>query len=81
MIHRIEIAIRKGLPDPRGKHVAARVREFLDIPIGAVRTRDVYHLEADLQPTQYQAEALAAALVPQASGKRFLLARASRGRA
>ena len=48
MIHRIEIAIRKGLPDPRGEHVAARVRDFLDISIGAVRTRDVYHLEADL---------------------------------
>ncbi len=48
MIHRIEIAIRKGLPDPRGKHVAARVRDFLDIPVTAVRTRDVYHLEADL---------------------------------
>jgi phosphoribosylformylglycinamidine synthase len=48
MIHRIEIAIRKGLPDPRGKHVAARVRDFLDIPVDAVRTRDVYHLEADL---------------------------------
>jgi phosphoribosylformylglycinamidine synthase len=48
MIHRIEIAIRKGLPDPRGKHVAARVRDFLDVPITAVRTRDVYHLEADL---------------------------------
>jgi phosphoribosylformylglycinamidine synthase II len=48
MIHRIEIAIRKGLPDPRGEHVAARVRDFLDIPVGAVRTRDVYHLEADL---------------------------------
>ncbi|MGB7489891.1 MAG: phosphoribosylformylglycinamidine synthase, partial [Thermoanaerobaculia bacterium] len=48
MIHRIEIAIRNGLPDPRGKHVAARVRDFLDIPVTAVRTRDVYHLEADL---------------------------------
>jgi len=48
MIHRIEIAIRNGLPDPRGQHVAARVRDFLDIPVTAVRTRDVYHLEADL---------------------------------
>jgi len=52
MIHRIEIAIRKGLPDPRGKHVAARVRDFLDIPITAVRTRDVYHLEADLSAAE-----------------------------
>ena len=39
-----------------------------------------YHLRADLQPLRYQAEDLAAALAQQAAGKRFLLARASRGR-
>ncbi|MBX9789355.1 MAG: uroporphyrinogen-III C-methyltransferase [Pirellulales bacterium] len=39
-----------------------------------------YGLKADVQPDEYRAEALAAALVPQAAGKRFLLARASRGR-
>ncbi len=40
-----------------------------------------YHLRADLMPEQYQAEALAAALREEAQlGKRFLLARASRGR-
>jgi uroporphyrinogen III methyltransferase/synthase len=39
-----------------------------------------YGLKADLQPHEYRAEALAAALVPHAAGKRFLLARASRGR-
>ena len=33
MIHRIEIAIRKGLPDPRGEHVAAR---DVDLVIEAV---------------------------------------------
>ena len=39
-----------------------------------------YHLKADLQPDEYRAESLAAALVGGARGKRFLLARASRGR-
>lgn len=39
-----------------------------------------YYLKADLQPDQFQAEALASALAPNASGKRFLLIRASRGR-
>ena len=39
-----------------------------------------YHLKADLVPDEYRAESLAAALVPDARGQRFLLARASRGR-
>jgi uroporphyrinogen III methyltransferase/synthase len=39
-----------------------------------------YGLEADLVPEQFRAEALADALVGEARGRRFLLARASRGR-
>jgi uroporphyrinogen III methyltransferase/synthase len=39
-----------------------------------------YHLRADLVPDTYRAEALVEALAPRASGKRFLLVRASRGR-
>lgn len=39
-----------------------------------------YHLQADLQPAEYRAEALAEQLSPQAAGKRMLLIRASRGR-
>ncbi|MBS0210847.1 MAG: uroporphyrinogen-III C-methyltransferase [Planctomycetes bacterium] len=39
-----------------------------------------YHLHTDLEPGEYRAEALAEALVPEAAGRRFLLARASRGR-
>ena len=35
---------------------------------------------ADLVPAQFRAESLADALTPEAAGKRFLLARASRGR-
>jgi len=39
-----------------------------------------FHLNADLIPDEYRAESLAAALAQDAGGKRFLLARASRGR-
>lgn len=39
-----------------------------------------YHLRADLLPEEYRAESLAEALAPAASGSRFLLLRASRGR-
>ena len=39
-----------------------------------------YHLQADVSPESYRAEALAEALAPSAKGKRFFLARASRGR-
>lgn len=39
-----------------------------------------YHLHADLQPTTYRAEDLAAVLTPHVHGKRVFLSRASRGR-
>ena len=39
-----------------------------------------FHLHADLLPDAYRAEALAAALAAGVRGRRFLLARASRGR-
>ena len=39
-----------------------------------------YGLAADVVPPEYRAESLADALAPHAAGKRFLLARASRGR-
>ena len=39
-----------------------------------------YHLRADLVPEQFNAESLARALSGEAEGRRFLLARASRGR-
>lgn len=39
-----------------------------------------YHLQADLQPESYRAEAFAETLAPRAAGKRLLLVRASRGR-
>jgi phosphoribosylformylglycinamidine synthase len=48
MVHRLEIAPRPGLGDPRGASIAATVREFLGVPVRGVRTRDVYRIEAPL---------------------------------
>ncbi|MFQ5349128.1 MAG: AIR synthase related protein, partial [Thermoanaerobaculia bacterium] len=48
MIHRIEIATRRDLRDARGEHAAGQIRDFLHIDVGGVRTRNVYHLEAQL---------------------------------
>ena len=48
MIHRLEIAIRRGLSDARGEHAAQQIRDFLHIPVTTVRTRHVYHVEAEL---------------------------------
>ena len=48
MVHRLEIANRPALPDPRGASIAATVRGFLGIPVARVRTRDVYRIDADL---------------------------------
>jgi len=39
-----------------------------------------FHLKADVVPQEYRAESLASDLTTEARGKRFLLARASRGR-
>jgi len=39
-----------------------------------------YHLQADLMPERFNAESLATALAAEAKGRRFLLARANRGR-
>ncbi len=60
MIHRIEIGIRPDQRDARGEHVAIQIRDYLDIPVERVRTRNVYHVEADL--TEAEAERVVAEL-------------------
>lgn len=61
------------------------VRRLGDIKLAAIGERTTaslaeYQLRADLQPEEYRAEALAESLAKDASGRKFLLARASRGR-
>ena len=49
-VTRIEIATRPGFADSRGLSVARAIREHLGLAVGAVRTRDVYHVEPALPP-------------------------------
>jgi phosphoribosylformylglycinamidine synthase len=48
MVTRLEVAVRRDYPDPRGEEIAHKIRAFLDIDVAAVRTRDVYRIDADL---------------------------------
>ncbi len=50
MAFRIEIGLRRGVRDPRGEGAAARARDFLHLPVRACRTREVYKIDADLDP-------------------------------
>ncbi len=49
MVTRIEIGIRPGFRDARGEDVAHRIRGFLGLAVGSVRTRDVYRIDATLE--------------------------------
>ncbi len=42
--------MREGVGDPRGRSAAGTIRDFLDIPVRRVETRDLYLLELDLEP-------------------------------
>ena len=52
MIHRIEIATLARWRDSRGEGVKAQIRDFLKIEVEAVRTRDIYTIEADIDAAQ-----------------------------
>jgi phosphoribosylformylglycinamidine synthase len=52
MVHRLEIATRPPLRDPRGAAIAATLRDFLGIPGVSVRTRDVHRIDALLSENE-----------------------------
>lgn len=61
------------------------IRRLSNVHLAAIGERTAavlaeYCLRADLQPREYRAEALAKSLSMDASGKKFLICRASRGR-
>lgn len=64
-VSRFEVATRPDLADPRGLQVADKVRRFLNIPIGGVRTREVYRVEAELDDDE-RARVLAELVDPAA---------------
>ena len=55
MAHRIEIALKRGLPDPRGRKVVERARHLCNLPVEACETRDVYKIDTFLKKAQLQA--------------------------
>ena len=61
---------------------AERLRQVKLAAIGPGTAAELtrFGLHAEIVPTEYRAESLAAALAPMAAGRRFLLARANRGR-
>ncbi|MBQ4106236.1 MAG: phosphoribosylformylglycinamidine synthase [Lentisphaeria bacterium] len=52
MIHRIEIATLARWRDSRAESVKAQIRDFLKIEVNAIRTRDVYTVDADVDAAQ-----------------------------
>ena len=55
MVHRIEIATRKGLNEARGEAALAGARTFLSLPVDRIESRDVYKVLADLSDEEIQA--------------------------
>ena len=53
MVTRLEIALRPELDDPRGVEVAREVRDFLDIELDRVRTREVYRIDGALSAEEH----------------------------
>ena len=49
-VTRIEIGARPGMRDGRGEAVARSIRDLLGLPVGSVRLRDVYRVDAPLDP-------------------------------
>ncbi len=52
MAFRIEIGLRRGIRDARGRAMAAKARRFLRIPIRSCQTRDVYKLDVALSTVE-----------------------------
>jgi phosphoribosylformylglycinamidine synthase len=48
MIYRIEIGLKEGVPDARGRGVVQQAKGALGLRIAACRTRDVYKVAADI---------------------------------
>ncbi len=47
MYHRIEVAYKPSQLDPKGAGVTGQIRDFLNMPVNGVRTREVYSLFLD----------------------------------
>lgn len=52
MAVRIEIGLKRGVRDPRGRGVVARARGFLHLHLRGCTTRDVYRIDTALTPAE-----------------------------
>jgi phosphoribosylformylglycinamidine synthase subunit PurSL len=48
--YRIEIGLKRGVKDARGRAAVARARRFLRLPVESCQTRDVYKVDIALSP-------------------------------
>jgi phosphoribosylformylglycinamidine synthase subunit PurSL len=52
--YRIEIGLKRGVRDARGRAMVAKARRFLHLPIESCQTRDVYKIDCALSPGELQ---------------------------
>src|SRR3954452_24052787 len=48
MPHRIEVALKSSVRDPRGERIQREIQHFLHLEVESVRTIDVYTVDAPL---------------------------------
>ncbi|MCM2359423.1 MAG: phosphoribosylformylglycinamidine synthase subunit PurS, partial [Geobacteraceae bacterium] len=54
MAHRIEIALRDDVSDPRGERIKREIEHFLHLAVTGVRSIDVYTVDAELTDAELQ---------------------------
>lgn len=52
MAYRIEIGLKRGIRDARGRSTVAKTRRFLRLPLESCQTRDVYKVDLALSPRE-----------------------------
>lgn len=52
MAYRIEIGLRRGVTDARGRAIVAKAQRFLKLPVKSCVTRDVYKVDMTLSPRE-----------------------------
>ncbi len=52
MVHRIEVCLKKRIPDPAGRKAAARAAAHLDVHCKDIRVADAYLIERDMRPDE-----------------------------
>jgi phosphoribosylformylglycinamidine synthase subunit PurSL len=53
--YRIEIGLKRGVQDARGRATVAKARRFLRLPVESCQTRDIYKVDIALSPGELRA--------------------------